>query len=230
MPDAADIIPLPVSPASRAKPVVDTLILTSDAVTGHGLARLLELAGVVGAVRIVPDLQAALEGPAVPLALLHTDLEPRSAVAALRTHRTAGTIVLVAGRLPQEPLPPLGDDGVQGLLTGAETPAALAQIIPLILAGVPYWPADRPRPGVLTLRGVDSSPPSHPLLTPRQWDVARRIVKGAANKVIAHELGLSEGTVKIHVTAIYKALGVANRAAAVARLLPLLDARGTGSL
>jgi DNA-binding NarL/FixJ family response regulator len=222
MSDAATLVPLPVSPASRTKPAVDTLILAPDAVTGHGLARLLELAGVAGAIRIVPDLQAALEGPAVPLLMLHADLEPRSAVAALRVHRTAGTIVLVAGRLPQEPLPPLGDDGVQGLLTGTETPAALAQIIPLILAGVPYWPADRPRPGVLTLRGVDSFPPP---LTPRQWDVAERIVRGAANKTIAHDLGLSEGTVKIHATAIYKALGVANRAAAVGRLLPLLDAR-----
>jgi DNA-binding NarL/FixJ family response regulator len=222
MSDAADIIPLPVSPASRAKPAVDTLILTPDTLTGHGLVRLLELAGLAGAIRIVHKLEDALEGPAVPLALLHTDLEPCGAVAALRTHRTAETIVLVAGRLSLEALPPLGAGGVQGLLTGAEAPAALAQIIPLILMGSSYWPADRPRPGVLPLRGVDSFPPP---LTPRQWDVAERIVQGAANKTIAHDLGLSEGTVKIHATAIYKALGVANRAAAVARLLPLLDAR-----
>jgi DNA-binding NarL/FixJ family response regulator len=58
-------------------------------------------------------------------------------------------------------------------------------------------------------------------LTGRQTDVLALMVKGRSNRDIAELLGLSEGTVKIHITAIFKALGVASRTqalVAVARL------------
>lgn len=52
-------------------------------------------------------------------------------------------------------------------------------------------------------------------LTPRQIDVLKLMAKGCSNKIIAHELGLTEGTVKLHVTAILKILNVYNRTGAV---------------
>lgn len=52
-------------------------------------------------------------------------------------------------------------------------------------------------------------------LTPRQIDVIRLIAKGRSNKQIAYELGLTEGTVKLHVTAILKIFNVYNRTGAV---------------
>lgn len=52
-------------------------------------------------------------------------------------------------------------------------------------------------------------------LTPRQIDVIKGIAKGLPNKLIAHELGLTEGTVKVHITVILKTLGVNNRTGAV---------------
>jgi DNA-binding NarL/FixJ family response regulator len=52
-------------------------------------------------------------------------------------------------------------------------------------------------------------------LTQRQWEVLNCLREGKSNKQIAYELGLSEGTVKIHVTAIFKSLGVKNRTQAV---------------
>lgn len=48
-------------------------------------------------------------------------------------------------------------------------------------------------------------------LTHRQLEVLKLLLQGKPNKVIARELDLSEGTVKIHVAAIFKALGVTNR-------------------
>jgi len=52
-------------------------------------------------------------------------------------------------------------------------------------------------------------------LTDRQRDVLALLERGLANKQIARQLGLSEHTVKIHVTAILNALGVSNRTQAV---------------
>lgn len=57
--------------------------------------------------------------------------------------------------------------------------------------------------------------PDISLLTQRQVEVLSRVCQGKTNKQIATELGLSEKTVKAHVTAIFKVLGVVNRTQAV---------------
>jgi len=54
------------------------------------------------------------------------------------------------------------------------------------------------------------------LLTERQIDVLRRLDEGQSNRAIALELGLSEKTVKAHVTAILRGLRVVSRTQAVA--------------
>lgn len=58
-------------------------------------------------------------------------------------------------------------------------------------------------------------------LTPRQRDVLREIGRGHSTKEIARNLDLAEGTVKIHLAAIFRTLGVRNRteAALTARKL-----------
>ena len=53
-------------------------------------------------------------------------------------------------------------------------------------------------------------------LTSRQIDVLRLLCEGRSNKEIGRTLGVSQKTVKVHVTAIFKALNVANRVQAAA--------------
>jgi len=55
-------------------------------------------------------------------------------------------------------------------------------------------------------------------LTARQTDVLRLLVQGKPNKLICRDLRLSEGTVKVHVSAILKALRVRSRTEAIAAL------------
>lgn len=55
-------------------------------------------------------------------------------------------------------------------------------------------------------------------LTRRQEQVVRLIAQGRSNKEIARDLQLAEGTVKVHVNALYRSLSVRNRASAVAAL------------
>jgi DNA-binding NarL/FixJ family response regulator len=54
------------------------------------------------------------------------------------------------------------------------------------------------------------------LLSPRQQQIMRLVHLGNTNKTIARTLNISEGTVKIHLAAVFRLLGAANRAAAVA--------------
>ena len=75
------------------------------------------------------------------------------------------------------------------------------------------------------LRGSRLSPPSlvthhATVLTPRQDDVHRLLGQGMSNKLIARTLGITEGTVKNHLTEIFRILNTTNRTQA-AQLAPV---------
>ena len=57
-----------------------------------------------------------------------------------------------------------------------------------------------------------------PRLSSRQVAVLELISLGMSNKAIARELDLAEGTIKVHVAALYRALDVHNRASAISRM------------
>lgn len=61
-------------------------------------------------------------------------------------------------------------------------------------------------------------------LTARQMAVLTHMQRGNANKIIAHELGMSESTVKVHVRNIMRKLGATNRTQAVYKARRLLEA------
>jgi DNA-binding NarL/FixJ family response regulator len=85
-----------------------------------------------------------------------------------------------------------------------------------VLAGDPYLP-----PTLLaSLAPTDHQPNSSQQinldkLTERQKEVLHLLSQGLSNKGIANRLDLSEGTVKLHVSAIMRALGARNRTEAV---------------
>jgi DNA-binding NarL/FixJ family response regulator len=49
------------------------------------------------------------------------------------------------------------------------------------------------------------------MLSPREREVAQLVARGLSNKEVARELGLSDGTVKIHVHSIFQKLGAKSR-------------------
>ncbi|MCG6869175.1 MAG: response regulator [Gammaproteobacteria bacterium] len=57
------------------------------------------------------------------------------------------------------------------------------------------------------------APESSPLddLTPRETEILGLLAEGQSNKVIARNLGISDGTVKLHVKAILRKLGIHSR-------------------
>lgn len=60
-------------------------------------------------------------------------------------------------------------------------------------------------------RGAATSACTVPHLTPTQMAVLRCVHSGLLNKQIAHELGIAEATVKVHMTAVMRKLKVRNR-------------------
>jgi DNA-binding NarL/FixJ family response regulator len=76
--------------------------------------------------------------------------------------------------------------------------------------GIPYWPKHVMEK--LPKKEKKKSLSSEIILTPRQSQILRLIKeRGASNKTIAKALGISESTVKLHVTQIFKKYGVRNR-------------------
>ncbi len=57
----------------------------------------------------------------------------------------------------------------------------------------------------------EQRPRSGPALTPRERDVARLVAAGQRNRGIAGALGISEGTVKMHLHNVYAKLGLESR-------------------
>jgi DNA-binding NarL/FixJ family response regulator len=92
--------------------------------------------------------------------------------------------------------------GARGYVPKSASTERLLAALRLVLSGETYVP--------LELAG-----PSGDVLTGRQLDVLGAICRGLSNKDIGQELGLSEKTVKTHITAIFRALNVVNRTQAV---------------
>ena len=106
------------------------------------------------------------------------------------------------------------DAGASGFVSKTSSSDILVAALKLILDGGIYLPAS-------ALRG--SEPLGKPVvdnaateqLSGRQTAVLLRAIQGQANKVIAAELGIAEGTVKTHLSAAFKILEVNNRTEAV---------------
>jgi DNA-binding NarL/FixJ family response regulator len=104
--------------------------------------------------------------------------------------------------------------GAQGYVAKTSTPDELLDAVRTVLAGGSSVTRDFAHPAP-TINGI----PGDALgLTQRQADVLRLLAQGKPNKLICRDLRLSEGTVKVHVSAILKALNVRSRAQAIAEL------------
>ena len=60
-------------------------------------------------------------------------------------------------------------------------------------------------------RSLPKADPSLDVLTPREKEIVQQIGGGSSNKEIAHQLHVSEKTVKAHLTSIFRKLGVSDR-------------------
>jgi DNA-binding NarL/FixJ family response regulator len=102
--------------------------------------------------------------------------------------------------------------GAAGYLLKDVEPDALAEAIREVHRGRPALHPDVA--ARLMRRAADPAGPAAESLTPREREVLQLVVEGYANKQIARRLGITEKTVKTHVSSILAKLRVSDRTAA----------------
>lgn len=133
-------------------------------------------------------------------------------------HPAIPVVVLSASEQPAIVMRAI-DTGAMGFIPKTSSNELLLNALRLVMAGGVYLPLEvlRQQAATSAPAGADRAAPSPRDLglTARQAEVLALLVHGKPNKLICRELNLAEGTVKIHVTAILKALNVSNRTQAV---------------
>jgi DNA-binding NarL/FixJ family response regulator len=108
--------------------------------------------------------------------------------------------------------------GVHGYIPKSLPSAQIAAALQGILEGRIYVPTAMGKRDSGGETSGGSAKLDQDKLTLRQKDVLAELLKGQASKEIARTLDIAEGTVKIHLAAIYRALGVRTRAEAIAKM------------
>lgn len=134
-------------------------------------------------------------------------------------------IIILSAVFDKEIVQKTIESGVSGYIPKTSSNAVILSAVNLVMSGGVYIPAELLNTHLKNefdalrqfaeIPQVESVEENIKILTPRQIDVIRYIARGCSNKQIAYELGLTEGTVKLHVTAILKLLNVYNRTGAV---------------
>ena len=123
-------------------------------------------------------------------------------------------VVVISGREDPDEIDHLLSLGIAGYIPKSSTSDLTLNAIKLAISGGVYLPpllltesTNQDEPDVIEAAdALDGMP-----LTPRQREITALLATGKSNAVIAYELGISEGTVRIHVSAVLRALGVYNR-------------------
>jgi len=151
----------------------------------------------------------------------------------IRRRLPAVPVIVLSGYEDPAVMRSVLERGVLGFIPKAYSPEVMLSAVRLVLAGGVYVPpmmlSSLP-PGVVAgIPGIGADPAQRGssaataqtlehlrnVLTERQVEVLQLLSQGKPNKLIGRALGISEGTVKIHLAAIFRALNVRNRTEAV---------------
>ena len=133
-----------------------------------------------------------------------------SALAYLNGHHKDMPVLVVSGDERPEVMRRALEFGARGFLPKSSSPEEIKSAINTVLQGEKYVPA------AAAQAPTPDEDESHLMeaiasLTPQQYLVLTMLAEGLFNKQIAYELDVTEATVKAHMTAIFRKLGVRSR-------------------
>ena len=199
------------------------MIVDDHPLYGDALGAALRLHFPNCAVLSAGTLHAALslmeDRGAPDLVLFDLKLPDVDGIGGFRTIRDAapGTPILVISSLASIPVVrALLDEGAAGFLPKEASCTVLRRALDEIAAGRRFVPDDYAAApeahGPAEAGGADRAVQARLAeLTPQQTRIMRMICAGKPNKQIAYEMSLAEATVKAHITALLRRLGVQNR-------------------
>jgi DNA-binding NarL/FixJ family response regulator len=203
--------------------VVDDHVLIREALRGV----LRELKGEAAIIIEAPDSRQAMreieQNPDLELVLLDLGLPDRDGFLTFaevsERHPTVSVVVLSANQDRDTVMKAL-DMGALGFIPKSAKREVMISAFNLIFSGGVYIPPEilgRRAAVVASVVGPSKQPVTAADLglTERQMEVLGLVMQGKSNKAICRALDLAEPTVKIHVSAILRALKAANRTEAV---------------
>ena len=140
-------------------------------------------------------------------------LSGTEAVAAVRTACPDATIVVISASEDRRDVSAAIRAGAQLFVSKGVATEKLAELVRGVMAG--DMPAQH---GWIAASATTFLEDDLPTLTSRQREILLLLSNGHSNKEIGLRLGLAEVTVKMHVSSIFRALGVTNRTQAVRAL------------
>lgn len=197
---------------------MDRIIVADDhplfrAALGSALARAAPGAGIEETPSLAGARAALALGP-VDLLLLDlrlSDSEGFAGLVAVRADYPAVPVVVVSASEDGGTIARALAFGAAGFIPKSATLAEMVAALTAIRAGEPWAPAtpaaDRPDDAAMEARIAS--------LTPSQLRILVGLQQGRLNKQIAFDLGVTEATIKAHLTGVFRKLGVQNRTQAV---------------
>lgn len=165
------------------------------------------LEGALTAARdVFPDL--------VLLDLNLTDASGFDGVMRLRALKEDAAIAIVSATETPDAIARARALGARAYLPKSLPIETLSEAVDAVLAGEDWFPEGEASSG----EALDGPARQVSTLTPAQRRVLDGLSEGLLNKQIAYEMGISEATVKAHMTAIFRKLGVNNRTQALLAL------------
>ena len=199
----------------------------------EGLAKILRAANfrIVASVSSADDLRPSKAKLHLPLYLIvHTGDDFDIAleqIALFRNLRPDARIAIVADQYRMNELVSAFHSGVNGYFVNGITCDRFIRSIELVMMGETIFPSaflsfiiDANRPHLVEAAASDrngekiafsTEDTTAHLLSPREKVILRCITEGASNKHIARKIDIAEGTVKVHLKAILRKIGVKNR-------------------
>lgn len=170
----------------------------------------------------IAEAQALLEGRAsyrmILLDLMLPDAHGFSGLLTMQVHARGAPIVLVSGTEDARQVEAARALGASGYLFKSLALDRIAEALRRIDTGQPGFPPIATAPSMV----VRDAQAKLAALSTAQRGVLMALADGRSNKQIAHDLGVGEATVKAHLTAIFRKIGVANRAQALLAMQPLI--------
>lgn len=169
----------------------------------------------------VNELYERLEnGPEPDLVLLDLNLPGASGFSALvhvRAQYPSIPIIVVSAHEEASIIQRSIAHGAMGYIPKSAHPSHIGEAICQVLEGEIWLPPNLAANVNFDPRAADETALAERIqsLTPQQFRVLMMVAEGLLNKQIAYELDVSEATIKAHVTAIFRKLGVQNRTQAV---------------